>query len=64
MNDAIDLLIANEATGTNSAAPSISDDQLVADFRERLSLAKYVKAGRYAKRAKHLTVQDLSLIHI
>lgn len=59
MNDAIDLLIANEAAGTNSSAPSISDDQLVADFREHLSFAKYVKAGRYANRAKPLTVQDI-----
>jgi hypothetical protein len=59
MNDGIDLLIANEAAGTDSAAPSVSDDQLVADFRERLSFANYVKAGRYAKRAKHLAVQDI-----
>jgi hypothetical protein len=61
MNDGIDLLIVNEAAGTDSAAPSLSDDQIVADFRERLSFAKYVKAGKYAKRAKTLTVQDIGV---
>jgi hypothetical protein len=59
MNDGIDLLIANEAGGTDSATPSPSDDQLVMEFRERLSFLNYVKAGRYANRAKHLTVQDI-----
>ena len=59
MNDGIDLLIANEVAGMDSSVSFLSDEQLVANFCKRLSLAKFVKAGRYAKRAKHLTVQDI-----
>jgi hypothetical protein len=57
MNDAINLLIENEGTG--SAAPSLSDDALIAQFRERLiGAAKFIRAGAYAKR-KNLTVEQI-----
>jgi hypothetical protein len=59
MNDAIDLLIENESRVPVSAVPHLSDDQLISHFRKHLVEAKFVKVGRYAKRAKHLTVQDI-----
>ena len=56
MNDAINLLIENEGTG--SAAPSLSNDALISQFRERLIGAKFIKAGAYAKR-KNLTAEQI-----
>jgi putative DNA primase/helicase len=56
MKDAINLLIENEGTG--SAAPSLSDDALIAQFRERLIGAKFIKGGAYAKR-KNLTAEQI-----
>lgn len=57
MNDAINLLIENEAKG--SAATRLSDDALIAQFREHLIGAKFIKAGAYAKRAKSLTIEKI-----
>ena len=57
MDDAITLLIENEAT--SSAAPSLSDNTLIAQFREHLIGAKFVKAGAYAKRTNSLTAEQI-----
>lgn len=58
MNDAINLLIENES-GADPAALHLSDDQLISGFRNQLVQAKFVRAGRYANRAKLLTVRDI-----
>jgi hypothetical protein len=55
MNDALDLLIANESKASVSAVPDLSDHQLVADFRKQLVAAKFLKVGRYANRTRPLT---------
>jgi len=57
MNDAINLLIENEGTG--AVAPSLSEDDLTAQFRGRLIGAKFIKAGAYAQRARSLTVKQI-----
>ena len=63
MNDAIDLLIQNEARASDSAAPHLSDDHLIADFRRQIVKARLIKVGRYANRAKPLTVQEIKAAH-
>jgi hypothetical protein len=57
MNDAIDLLITSQAQG--SAAPGLSDDDLITQFRQQLISAKFIRAGAYAKRAKTLTAEQI-----
>ena len=57
MNDAINLLLANATPG--SAAPNQSDDDLVAQFREQVLAAKFIRAGAYARRAKPLTAEQI-----
>ena len=57
LHDAMNLLIDNEAKG--SAAPHLSDDDLITQFRERLIGAKFIKAGAYAKRKKSLTAEQI-----
>ena len=59
MNDAIDLLIENEARGPDAGSLRLSDDQLVSNFRQQLVETKFIKAGRYANRVKRLTVQEI-----
>jgi hypothetical protein len=59
MNDAINLLIKNEAKAADSVTPQLSGDHLVADFRRQLLKAKFIKAGRYAKRLTPLTIQEI-----
>jgi hypothetical protein len=59
MNDALDLLIANESKASISAVPHLSDHRLVADFRKQLGAATFLKVGRYANRARPLTQYDI-----
>ena len=57
MNDAINLLIENEASG--SAALGRSDDDLISEFRKHVIDADFIKAGAYAKRKKSLTTERI-----
>ena len=57
MNDAIDLLIKCQALG--SAAPRLSDNDLIVQFQEHLVGAKFIKAGAYTKRTKSLTAEQI-----
>jgi hypothetical protein len=55
MYDAIDLLNMSQATG--SSATCLSDGDLIAQFRQHLIGAKFIKAGAYAK--KSLTIEQI-----
>ena len=57
MNDAINLLIENETT--SSAALRLSDDDLIAQFRQHLIGAKFIEAGAHATRAESVTVEQI-----
>ena len=59
MNDAQDLLIANESKASVSAVPHVSDHQLIADFRKQLGAATFLEVGRYANRTRPITQYDI-----
>jgi len=55
MHDAMDLLIELESAAVDVAAPHLSDDQLVAEFRDHICKAKFMKVGRYRKNRQALS---------
>jgi hypothetical protein len=57
MNDAINLLLANEPR--RLPVLGHSDDQLVSRFRRYLRAAKFIKAGAHAQRDEPLTARQI-----
>jgi putative DNA primase/helicase len=57
MNDAINLLLANEAP--NAPALGESADDLISQFREHVLAANFIRAGAYANRRKSLTAEQI-----
>lgn len=57
MHEAINLLIKNQMSGYT--ALSLSDDELIAQFRKQLIAAKFISAGAYANRTRSLTAEQI-----